>query len=135
MNHKGPIIEFKWSMVIRYWFLYFPLDPPTVHSLSQQDIVEGRGVNVTCTARLGNPNSTTFYWTKVGDSGFRHNGPTLQLTNVHRNSSGIYRCTAENNYSIEEKGTHNQSMVVNVLCENLTSYEFLHIVWCMINID
>ncbi|XP_052691739.1 basement membrane-specific heparan sulfate proteoglycan core protein-like isoform X3 [Crassostrea angulata] len=89
--------------------------PPTVHMLSQQDILEGRNLSVTCTATPGNPSSTTFYWTKVDNPGFRHNGSTLHLPNIQRTSSGTYRCTAENNYNNEEKGTDSQPMDVNVL--------------------
>ncbi|XP_065933048.1 neural cell adhesion molecule 1 isoform X2 [Magallana gigas] len=89
--------------------------PPKVHMLSQQDILEGRNLSVTCKATPGNPSLTTFYWTKVEFQGFRQNGATLHIPNIQRNSSGTYRCTAENSYSNGEKGTHNQSMVVNVL--------------------
>lgn len=92
-------------------------DPPTIKTLSQQDIVEGRALLVTCQAVSGYPNSTTFYWTKENNPGFRQNGSTLHIPNIQRTSSGTYRCTAENNYSIGEKGTHSQSMDVNVLCE------------------
>lgn len=48
--------------------------------------------------------------------GFRQNETTLQLYKIQRTSSGTYKCTAENNYSNGEKGTHIQTMVVNVLC-------------------
>ncbi|XP_052691725.1 hemicentin-1-like [Crassostrea angulata] len=92
------------------------LYPPTIKTISQQDIVEGRALLVICQAISGNPNSTTFYWTKEDNPEFRQNGSTLHIPNIQRISSGTYRCTAENNYSIEEKGTHNQSMDVNVLC-------------------
>lgn len=88
-----------------------------VNTLSQQDIIEGRDISVTCTATPGNPSSTTFYWTKVDNSGFRQNGATLQLPDIQRTSSGTYRCTAENNYSNGEKGTDSQSMFINVLCK------------------
>lgn len=98
-------------------------DPPTIKALSQQDIVEGRALLVTCQAVSGrNPNSTTFYWTKEDNPGFIQSGSTLHIPNIQRTSSGIYRCTAENNYSIEEKGTHSQSMDVNVLCEIFFSF-------------
>lgn len=90
--------------------------PPTLSTLSQQDIIEGNDLSVTCTVTPGNPSSTTFYWTKVDNQGFKQDGPTLQLPNIQRTSSGTYRCTAENNYSNKEKGTHSQPMVVNVLC-------------------
>lgn len=97
-------------------------DPPTIKTLSQQDIVEGRALLVTCQAVSGNPNSTTFYWIKEDNPGFRQNGSTLHIPNIQRTSSGTYRCTAENNYSIGEKGTHSQSMDVNVLCEIFFSF-------------
>lgn len=93
--------------------------PPTVHMLSQRDILEGRNLSVTCKATPGNPSSTTFYWTKVDNPGFRHNGSTLHLPSIQRTSSGTYRCTAENNYNNKEKGTDSQSMDINVLCRSL----------------
>lgn len=85
-------------------------------ALSQQNFIEGRDLSVTCQAAPGNPSSTTFYWTKVDNPGFRQNGATLRLYNIQRNSSGTYRCTAENNYNNGEKGAHSQTMVVKVQC-------------------
>uniref|UniRef100_A0A8W8LC32 Ig-like domain-containing protein n=1 Tax=Magallana gigas TaxID=29159 RepID=A0A8W8LC32_MAGGI len=104
------------------------LYPPTIKTLSQQDIVEGRALLVTCQAISGNPNSTTFYWTKEDNPGFRQNGSTLHIPNIQRISSGTYRCTAENNYSIGEKGTHNQSMDVNVLYQPTIERRSLQVV-------
>lgn len=92
-------------------------DPPIVNKLYQHDIIEGSDLSVTCTVTPGNPSSTTFYWTKVDDPGFRQNGSTLQLPNVPRNSSGVYMCSAENIYTNGGNGIQNQTMVVNVLCE------------------
>eukprot|EP00105_Crassostrea_gigas_P023191 XP_011442940.1 PREDICTED: cell adhesion molecule 1 isoform X2 [Crassostrea gigas] len=89
--------------------------PPTIKTLSQQDIVEGRALFVTCQATPRNPNSTTFYWIKVDNPGFRQNGLSLQVPNIQRTSSGTYRCTAENIYINGEKGQDSQTMVVNVL--------------------
>lgn len=94
-------------------------DPPTVHTLSQQDIMEGKNLSVTCEASPGNPSSTTFYWTKVDDRGFKQNGPSLRLPSIQRTSSGTYRCTAENSYNNGAKGADSQTMVVNVLCRCL----------------
>nr|XP_034303739.1 titin-like isoform X4 [Crassostrea gigas] len=91
------------------------LYPPTLSTLSQQDIIEGNDLSLTCTVTPGNPSTTTFYWTKADNQGFRQNGPTLQLYNIQRTSSGTYRCIAENNYSNGERGTASQSMAVNVL--------------------
>lgn len=85
--------------------------------MRQQNIIEGRDLSITCQTTLGNPRSTAFLWTKVDDSGFRQDGPTLQLPNIQRTSSGTFRCTAENNYSNGEMGTHSQTMIVNVQCE------------------
>lgn len=100
-------------------------DPPTVNTLSKQEIIEGRTLTITCQATPGNSSSTTFYWTKVDNPGFRQDGPTLQLPNIQRNSSGIYRCIAENDYSNGEKGTGSQTMTVNVLCENFNYINLL----------
>lgn len=100
--------------------LYY-IDPPTVKPFWQQNIVEGRNLTVTCLAEPGNPNTTIFFWTKEGNPLFRQNGATLQLQNIQRTSSGIYRCTAENLYGNGEKGTHSQSMVINVFCKCFVS--------------
>nr|XP_034316836.1 synaptogenesis protein syg-2 isoform X4 [Crassostrea gigas] len=102
--------------------------PPTVHMLSQQDILEERNLSITCKATPGNPSSTTFYWTKVDNPGFRHNGSTLHLPNIQRTSSGTYRCIAENNYNNEEKGTDSQSMDVNVLYQPTIERRSLQVV-------
>ncbi|XP_052691740.1 synaptogenesis protein syg-2-like [Crassostrea angulata] len=104
------------------------LYPPTIKTLSQQDIVEGKALLVTCQAVSGNPNSTTFYWTKEDNPGFRQNGSTLHIPNIQRASSGTYRCTAENNYSIGEKGTHSQPMIVNVLYQPTIERRSLQVV-------
>lgn len=93
-------------------------DPPTIKTLSQEDIIEGRRLSVTCRATPGNPGSTTYFWTKVNDTDFtQRNEATLLLPNIEKTSSGTYKCTAENSYSNEEKGTDSQSMVVNVQCK------------------
>lgn len=92
-------------------------DPPLVHILSQQDILEGSTLSIPCEVTPGNPNSTTFYWTKIESQGFRENGSTLQLPSIQKNSSGVYICTAENKYNSTEKGSHKQPMIVNVLCK------------------
>lgn len=96
--------------------IFLLTDPPTLSTLSQQDIIEGNDLSLTCTVTPGNPGITTFYWTKADNQGFRQNGPTLQLYNIQRNDSGSYRCTAENNYNNRERGTHTKTTVVNVLC-------------------
>ncbi|XP_065933057.1 carcinoembryonic antigen-related cell adhesion molecule 5-like isoform X1 [Magallana gigas] len=96
------------SMVINVLY------PPTVNALSRQDMIEGGNLSVDCLATPGNPSSTTFYWTKEDDPEFRQKGSIIQLYTIQRNSSGTFRCTAENLYYDEERGIHSQSMVVNV---------------------
>lgn len=94
-------------------------DAPTVLNLDQQNVEEGKNLSVTCQATPGIPNSTTIYWTYADNKGFKQDGSTLRLPNIQRKSSGTYICTAENNYNERDKGIHNQTMVVNVQCENL----------------
>lgn len=93
-------------------------DPPFVSLLSKKNILEGRNLSVTCQANSGNPSFTTFYWTRADNPGFRQNEAILQLPDIQRTSSGTYICTAENSYNNGNKGTHSQTMVVNVLCKS-----------------
>lgn len=96
-----------------------------MNTLSRQIIIEGNNLSITCQANLGNPSFTAMYWTKVDDAGFRQNGATLHLLDIQRTSSGIYRCTAENNYGNGEKGTNSQFMSINVLCKIAFIYLFI----------
>lgn len=111
------IILFDWIYLLHLWIKCITTDPPKVYRLSQQDIIEGRILSVTCQATPGNPNSTTFYWTKVDNPGFSQKGSILQILNVYRNSSGTYTCTAENSYNNGEWGTNSQPLDVNVQCK------------------
>lgn len=106
----------------------FPvIDNPSVLPFTQQNISEGNDLLVTCTAVPGNPNSTTFLWTKTDNQMFRQSGTNLQISNIQRNSSGTYRCTAETTYSNGEKGTDSQDIFVNVLCmQNSFNLFYLH---------
>lgn len=79
-----------------------------MNALSNQSIIDGRDLFVTCQATFGNPSLTTIYWTKVDNPGFRQNGSTLQLPNIQKNGFDIYKCASENIYSSGEKGTHSQ---------------------------
>lgn len=91
-----------------------------MNKLLKEDIIEGNNLSVRCNATPGNPKSLTFYWTEVDGFGLRQSGPILQLPYIQRNSSGTYKCTAENRYNIKENGTDNQTMIVNVLCKCMT---------------
>lgn len=87
-----------------------------MNAFSQQNIIEGNDLKVVCNATAGNPIATEFFWTMIGNPGFKHEGPTLQLSDILRTNAGTYKCTAENNYSDGKKGADSQSMDVNVLC-------------------
>ncbi|XP_062598803.1 hemicentin-1-like, partial [Saccostrea cucullata] len=97
------------------------LYPPTVSSLTNQDIIEGDDLSVTCSVTNGNPSQATVYWTKTDDSGFRQNGAELRIQRIQRGSAGTYTCTAQNSYSIGGKGSNSQSMTVNVLYPPIVS--------------
>lgn len=99
-----------------------------MNTLSQTDIAEGKNLSITCQSNPGNPSATNFYWTKVNNSEFRQNESRLYLPNIQKNSSGTYICVAENNYYNGKKGRNNETMDVNVLCENLLSYK-LHFLY------
>lgn len=94
-----------------------------MNTLDNRDIKEDGNLSVTCLATPGNPESTTFVWTKKGNKNFIREGDTLKLPNIHRNDSGIYICKAENMYANEMKGTASQVMTVNVICKNYFYYQ------------
>nr|XP_022303134.1 titin-like isoform X2 [Crassostrea virginica] len=89
--------------------------PPIVSIPSSKDVIEGFNLSVKCQASPGNPNTTSFFWTKLNDLEFLNNGPMLQLSNVQKTSAGTYRCTGENTYFNGKKGRHSQDMAVDVL--------------------
>lgn len=92
-------------------------DPPSVHTLTQQNIIEGRDLTVTCEVSSGNPPSTTIFWTKEDNTLIPPKKAILQFYNIQRNTSGTYICTAKNSYSDGSTGEDSQLMIVNVLCE------------------
>lgn len=88
---------------------------PRVLPLTQQNITEGNTLTVGCKVMEGNPNTSKVFWTRVGDSTFHENSATLQLFKIQRNSSGFYKCTAENMFNGGKKGKHSRIMFINVL--------------------
>ncbi|XP_061188082.1 hemicentin-1-like [Saccostrea echinata] len=87
--------------------------PPNVSTMNEQKVIEGQYVFVTCNYTVGNPPSTTVYWTK-DESYFRQNQKTLSITNVSRSDSGTYVCFAENTYSSGRKGISNNTLQLDV---------------------
>ena len=83
--------------------------------LTNHSIIEGKDLSIMCNATPGNPSKSMFFWTK--DPTFRQNGSTLQLPKIKRNSSGSYRCTVENSYSIGGKGSDKKDMTIVVFCK------------------
>lgn len=71
--------------------------PPTVRPFRQQNIIEGRNLTVTCDVIPGNPIHTILFWTKESNP-FRQERATLLFPKIQRNSSGEYKCIAENIY-------------------------------------
>lgn len=109
-----------------YYLHYSFKDPPFVTNLTKQDIEEGLPLSVICGAIPGNPINTSYFWTSEDNKDFIIQlGATLRLSNIQRNSSGIYKCTAENTYSDGKKGKHSMSMVVNVLCKSTVIFATL----------
>ncbi|XP_061182272.1 hemicentin-1-like [Saccostrea echinata] len=93
---------------------YLTPEPPVAHQLSPKYLVEGTNLTQKCLYDVGKPPETTVYWISQGDNTFRQQGDTLRLTNVQRNSSGNYTCTAENQYSSGNRGRSSQSLTIDV---------------------
>lgn len=116
------IDAFMYVYIHQFFYVKFHFtDPPTMRPFWQQNIIEGRNLTVTCDFIPGNPNPTILFWTKESNPLFRQKGATLLLPKIQRSSSGEYKCIAENIYSNGEKGTYNQSMILNVLCKCFVS--------------
>ena len=98
-------------------YVFIITDPPSILYLPKQDINETSDFSIVCNATPGNPNKTTFYWTRQNDPVFKRNGSILHIPNIQRNSSGTYSCTAKNSYNNTEMGIDTKNLIVNVLCE------------------
>ncbi|XP_062603323.1 uncharacterized protein LOC134265101 [Saccostrea cucullata] len=79
-------------------------------------VVENTNLSVNCGAADKNATSVVF-WEKLSDDSFKQNGTTMELLHALRNSSGIYKCNAENFYSNGDKKTSRQYIHVKVLYE------------------
>lgn len=88
-----------------------------MNKLTTQDVKIGSNLSVICHVTQGNPNYTKISWTKVGNTEFKHNKPTLNLPEIQKIDSGTYICAVLVIYSSEDEETYNQSMVVNVQCK------------------
>ncbi|XP_062585114.1 contactin-1-like, partial [Saccostrea cucullata] len=112
-DNEGVYSYYLLSMLLKNRTLTLATSP-VVHQMSPKYIVEGTNFTQKCLYDAGKPPETRLHWTKQGDNNFRQQGDTLRLTNVHRFSSGTYICTAENQFSSENKGQNSQSLIVDV---------------------
>ncbi|XP_060603838.1 synaptogenesis protein syg-2-like [Ruditapes philippinarum] len=91
---------------------------PEITTLDNQDIVAGSSVNVQCPIIKGNPNPTTFKWTRNGDNR-TWSTQTLYIQNVSKNDDMMYTCTVQNimrpTGSAHETGTDSGSFHLSVL--------------------
>ncbi|XP_055954849.1 B-cell receptor CD22 [Patella vulgata] len=94
------------------------LYPPTVSTPSLYKILESTGLTITCSGNPGNPTVTSYRWT--GPGGYSSTGATLNIPDIKRNQTGVYRCTATNimiptSTNIQQTGTGTSQTTIDVL--------------------
>ena len=98
-------------------------DPPKIPSLNKTDIVAGSQLSVSCPYEKGNPQDTTFKWTRSGDRR-EWNDQILLIENVTKHDDMMYNCTVTNKMkptgAPEETGQDSKSFHLNVLCKLLS---------------
>lgn len=91
---------------------------PTVHEFDDKTVKEGSDYNISCNVTPGNPNITTFSWTRDGDL-TTFDTSILHLANVSRYDNKTYTCTAHNTMRTtagsERDGNSSASFRLNVL--------------------
>ena len=122
-------MHMMYTTLINLMFLYcyyrsYYIDKPDLRSLSQQKVIEGRSLSVSCAVTSANPSPTSsqFTWKQVGGS-LTQNQQILGINNIQRSQDGTYRCTATNTMV----PTHGQTITgrgsvkvdVDVLCKGL----------------
>ncbi|XP_060587107.1 nephrin-like [Ruditapes philippinarum] len=79
------------SSTVKITVLYAPV----ITTLDNQDILAGSNVSVQCPVIKGNPEFTTFRWTRNGDSR-TWKTQTLYIQNVTKYDDMMYTCTVQN---------------------------------------
>lgn len=98
--------------------LFLLSDPPRVNAFEDKIVAEGDDVVYPCYVRHGNPNTSEFRWMRGHE---RWESQLLTLTDVSRNQSGIYTCTAQNTMMASDgdttSGIDSGHLNVNVQCK------------------
>lgn len=78
-------------------------------------VIEGQEAALECKVLDANPNaSITWKWTKVSSNTNAFNdGPIFKISNVMRNSTGSYNCSAKNSIGISVGAT----ITIDVQCK------------------
>ena len=106
--------NYLWSLLVIAWLLLVPTNITRISS--DTTVLEGDNLQLTCKASgLPQPIIT---WTREkpgnqGNTGVVQEGEVLTITNINRNDSGTFTCTADNGFGKPEKRT----VHVNVTCE------------------
>ena len=119
--------NYLWSLLVMAWLLLVPTNITGISS--DTTVLEGDNLQLTCKA-LGRP-EPIITWTveklgNQGNTGVVQEGEVLTITNINRNDSGTFTCTADNGFGKPEKRT------VHV---NVTREYTLKNVWIMLNGD
>ena len=119
--------NYLWSLLVMAWLLLVPTNITGISS--DTTVLEGDNLQLTCKA-LGRP-EPIITWTveklgNQGNTGVVQEGEVLTITNINRNDSGTFTCTADNGFGKPEKRT------VHV---NVTREYTLKNVWIMLNRD
>ena len=86
--------------------------PVAVEQIQNVTVEEGRNVTKECNVTAGTP-PRNYFWKNV-KTGQVTEGKLLNISNIRRNQSGEYRCTANNTCGNESTG-----MFIDVHCKNL----------------
>lgn len=95
------------------------IDKPEVISSTpnQYKINEGRNGTLECLVIAANPNTNIIWkWINTNNpSNVLHNGSSYTISNIHRNRTGLYNCTAANSVGTSIAAT----IAVDVMCKYL----------------
>lgn len=79
----------------QYQYVLNIADKPKVHALLDKKVTIGNNVSVQCTTTLGNPQTTSYLWTRDID-GWSQITSTMALVDIRTEDTGVYKCTVQN---------------------------------------
>ncbi|KAL3860957.1 hypothetical protein ACJMK2_007051 [Sinanodonta woodiana] len=91
--------------------VYYGPDNTQISPSGQLTVDEGRLLNITCSGEC-NPPCSSYQWYKDSQPTLLGTSQTLAITNVSRNSAGVYFCAVNNTY-ITKVGTAQTTVRVN----------------------